>query len=158
VGSLETSGGRGAGVAAGVHDVLAVVVLCLVEEGLDAGLGVAPGAGVEGLLLGPDDGLGVGVLVEVLAQLLPREGVELLDAGEGDVVDVVGGAVLVQRGVHLARAQHDAVDLVVRLDLAREVRRVRDDPLELRVADKLVEVGTGERVAQQRLGEEEDES
>jgi hypothetical protein len=46
----------------------------------------------------------------------------------------------------------------VRLDVARLVGGVGDDPLELRVASELLDAGAGQRVAQQRLGEEEDES
>lgn len=137
--------------------MLAVVVLCLVEQRLDTRLGVAPGTRVQRLLLGPDDRLGVGVQVEVLAQLFPGEGVELFDAGDGDVVDVVVGAVLVQGGVDLPRAEDDAVDLVVRLDGAGLVRRVGDNPLELRVAGEFFDAGARQRMAEERLGEEEDE-
>jgi hypothetical protein len=154
---LEARGDRRAGAATGVHDVLPVVVLRLVEQRLDARLREAPRARVERLLLRPHNRLGVGVLVEVLAQLLPREGVQLLDARDGHIVNVVVGAVLVQRRVHLARAEDDALHLVVRLEGARLVRRVGDDPLELRVARELLKVGAGQGVAKKRLGEEDDE-
>lgn len=140
---LETRGDGRAGATAGVHDMFPVVVLGVVQQGLDTRLGEAPCAGVEGLLLAPDDGLSVGVLVEVLLELLPREGVKLLDAREGDVIDLLLGAVLVQSGVHLSGAEDDAVDLIVGLDLAGLVGGVGDDPVELRVTGELVNVGAG---------------
>lgn len=133
------------------------MVLGVVQKGLNAGLGEAPGTGVERLLLRPDDGLGVGVLVKVLLQLLPREGVELLEASDGDVVDLVVGAVLVQGGVDLASAKNDTLDLLRLLDGTGLVLGVRDDPLEVRVADELVNVGASNGVTKQRLGEEDDE-
>ena len=158
MGRLETRSDRGGGVAASVHDVLAVVVVGLVEEGFDAGLDEAPGAGVEGLLLAPDDGLGVGVVVEVVLELLPGEGVELLDAGEGDVVDLVVGAVLVEGGVDLTSAEDDALDLFGRADGALGMGRVGDDPLEPGAGlGEVLNVGAGERVPQEGLGEEDDE-
>ena len=158
MGRLEARSDGGGGVAASVHDVLAVVVVGLVEEGFDAGLDEAPGAGVEGLLLAPDDGLGVGVVVEVVLELLPGEGVELLDAGEGDVVDLVVGAVLVEGGVDLAGAEDDAVDLLGGLDAAGGVLGVRDDPLEGGAGvGKVLDVGAGDWVAKEGLGEEDDE-
>ncbi|KAI6773510.1 hypothetical protein HG531_000359 [Fusarium graminearum] len=127
---LETSGDRGTGVSASVHDVLAGVVLGVVEQSLDTGLSEAPGTGVERLLLAPDDGLGVGVLVEVLLELLPREGVQLLNASESDVVDVVVSSVLVEGSPNLTGAQNNTLNLVRRLDSTSLMLRVRDDPLE----------------------------
>lgn len=156
---LETGSHRRAGVAAGVHDVLAVVVLSVVEQGLNARLSEAPSTGVERLLLGPDDGLGVGVLVKVLLELLPGEGVQLLNAGEGDVVDVVLGTVLVESGPDLTTAENDSVNLLTRLENASLVLRVGDDPLEASVlASELLDVAAGQRVSEQGLGEEDDES
>jgi hypothetical protein len=62
-----------------------------------------------------------------------------------------------ERHVHLARAQDNALDLVVGLDLARFVGRVWDDPLEVRVADELADVGARLRVAQKTLAKEQDQ-
>jgi len=45
----------------------------------------------------------------------------------------------------------------VRLEGARLVRRVGDDPLELGVARELLKVRAGQGVAEKRLGEEDDE-
>ena len=158
MGSLEARSDGGGGVTTGVHDVLAVVVIGLVEESLDAGLDEAPGTGVEGLLLAPDDSLGVGVVVEVVLELLPREGVELLDAGEGDVVDLVVGAVLLEGGVDLAGAEDDAVDLLGGLYAAGGVLGVRDNTLEGGAGiGEVFDVRAGERVAEEGLREEDDQ-
>ena len=156
---LGTGGHRRAGVAASVHDVFPAVVLSVIEQSLDTGLSEAPGTSVERLLLGPDDRLGVRVLVKVLLQLLPREGVQLLKTGDGDVVNLVIGAVLVEGGPDLTRAKNDSVNLLRRLDGARLVLRVGDDPLEASIlASELLNVAAGQRVTEQRLGEEDDES
>lgn len=136
--------------------MLAVVVLGLVEQSLETGLGKAPGTSVEGLLLGPDDGLGVGVLVQVLAELLPREGVELLNTGDGHVVELVVGAVLLESGVDLARAENDTLNLLGSLDVSRLVSGVGDDPAELRVTSELLNVGASNGVTEEGLGEEDD--
>ena len=132
-------------------------MLGVVQQGLDTRLRKGPGASVERLLLGPDNGLGVGVLVQVLLQLLPWEGVELLNAGDGGVVELVLGAMLNQRGVDLAGAENDAVDLFGGRDLAGLMCRVRDDPLEVGVTGKVLNVRAGNGVAQERLREEDDE-
>ncbi len=154
---LQTRGNRGAGTAAGVHDVLAIVVFSLVQQRLDAGLREAPGPGVERLLLGPDDSVGVRVHVQILPQLLPREGIELLNASDGYVVDLVVVAVLVQRNVDLPRAQYHTLDLVRLLEGSSLVAGVWDDPAELRIAREVPDVGAGDGMPQQRLGEEDDE-
>ena len=155
---LATSRDGARRLTSGVQRVLALVVLRLVCRGEDTGADVGPRAIVEGLLLAPDDGLGVGVVVEVVLELLPGEGVELLDAGEGDVVDLVVGAVLVEGGVDLAGAEDDAVDLLGGLDAAGGVLGVRDDPLEGGAGvGKVLDVGAGDWVAKEGLGEEDDE-
>jgi hypothetical protein len=155
---LETSGDRGTGVSASVHNVLASVVLSVVEQSLDTGLSEAPGTSVERLLLAPDDGLGVRVLVEVLLELLPREGVQLLNAGESDVVNVVVRSVLVKGSPDLASAENNTLNLVRRLDSTSLMLRVRNNPLESGVlASKSLDVAASKRVAEERLGEEDDE-
>lgn len=154
VDGLETRGHGSAGSTAGIEDVTAVVVLRRVQQGLNTGLGVAPGTGVEGLLLGPDDVTGVGVAVQVLLELGPREGVKLLNAGDGSVAKTLGLTVLHKGGVHLARAQDDTLDLLRLVD-SRAVGRVGDDPLEVRVASEFLNGRAGNRVTQERLGEED---
>ena len=91
-------------VASSVHDVLAVVVLSLVQDGLDTWLGEGPGTGVKWLLLGPDDGLGVLVGVKVLLKLLPWEWSQLLNASDDGISDVVVGTVLQEGSVDLTSA------------------------------------------------------
>lgn len=155
---FQTSSNRRAGATASVHDVFAVVILGLVEQSLDAGLGEAPGTGVEGLLLGPDDGLRVGVHVEVLLQLLPREGVQLFDTGKGNIVNLVVSTVLVQSSPDLTSAENDTVNFLRRLDGASLVLRIGDNPLETSIlCSEFLEVGASERVTEERLGEEDDE-
>lgn len=93
--ALQARRHTGAGIPPRIEDVLAIMMYGLIEQGLDAGLDETPRAGIKRLFLAPDDVLGVGVGVEVLAQLGPGEGVELLDAGDGGVVVLFGRAVLV---------------------------------------------------------------
>ena len=143
-------------VTAGVHDVFAVVVLGLVEQGLQARLGERPSTGVKRLFLAPDDGLGVGVRIQVLLQLLPGEGVELLNTGDGSSLDAIVGPVLVQRSVDLTGTENDAVDGFGVVD-GVAVFWVGDDPLELRVSSELLDGGTCQRVAEKGLREEDDE-
>jgi hypothetical protein len=122
--------------------------LGVVQQRLDPRLREAPRAGVERLLLTPDDGLGVLVGVEVVAQLRPWEGVELLDTRNGSVLDVVGLDVFAECGVDLTRAEDDAVDVGGLVD-GFAVFGVRDDPFEVRVANKVVDGGAGEWVAEE---------
>ena len=154
---LQTSSDGGARVAAGVHDVPAVVVLGLVEQRLDTRLCEAPCTSVERLLLAPDDLLCVGVRVEVLLELLPWEGVELLDTGDGNVLEAAGFTLLDERGVHLTCAEDDTVDLLVRADGTRLVGKVADNPFEVRFASELLDARAGKRVTEKGLGEEHDE-
>jgi hypothetical protein len=138
--------------------VLAVVILGLVEQSLDTGLREAPGTSVQRLLLAPDDGLGVGVLVQVLAELLPGEGVELLDTGERDVVDLVVSTVLVQGGVDLSSTQNDTLNLLGLLDVASLMLGISNQGAEASLgAGEVLNVGASERVTQEGLGEEDDE-
>lgn len=153
---LQTRGDRRAGAATSIHDVLAVVVLSVVEKGLNTRLSIRPSTSVEGLLLGPDNSLGIRVLVEVVAELLPWEGVELLNAGDGDIVKLVLGAVLMQRRIDLARAENDTLNLLGGLDVTGLVGGVGNDPSELGVTDKLLDVRASKRMTEERLGEEDD--
>lgn len=130
---LQASCHRGRGVTTSIHDVLAIVVLGLVEQSLDSRLCEAPGSGVKRLLLCPDNSLGIGIHVKVLLQLLPREGVQLLDTSQGHVVNLVLFAILVQAGPNLTSAKNNSVNLLRSLDSSSLVLRVGDDPLELSV-------------------------
>lgn len=156
---LDTRGDGRARRTARVHDMATVVVLGGIKQGFNAWLDEAPCTRVQGLFLRPDDGLGVRVhVVQVVTELRPRERVELLDTGDGDVAQAEVGTVLDQRGVDLAGAENDALDLLGGVDLARGVGGVGDDPLEVRVAGEFIQVGAGDGVTEQGLGEEEDQS
>lgn len=91
--------------------------------------------------MGPDDVLGVGVGVEVLLKLSPREGVELLNTSNGSVGNAILLAVLVKSSIDLTSTENDALDLLLRLNLvlALGVSRVGNDPLEVRVASELLD-------------------
>ena len=65
--ALESRGYAGTGIPACIHDVSSVMMLGLIQQGLDSRLGEAPRARVEGFFLCPYDGFGVGVGVEVFA-------------------------------------------------------------------------------------------
>ena len=155
---LETRGNTGTWVTTGVHDVLSVVVLGVVEQRLDSWLSETPCTRVQRLLLCPHNRLGVGVAVKVVAELRPWEGVQLLDTCNGNVLDVVVGAVFVESRIDLACAENDTLNLVVASNVSRGVRRVRDDPLEMRLAREVTETGASKRMTQQRFREEDDKS
>lgn len=128
--ALQARRHTGAGIPSRIQDMLAIMMFRLIQQGLDAGLGETPSAGVERLFLAPNDVLGVGVHVEVFLELGPGEGIELFDARDGCVLVLVGRAVLVQGGVDLAGAEDDTLDLFGRGD-GLVVFRVGDDPLEV---------------------------
>lgn len=133
------------------------MMLRLIQQRLDPRLYEAPRARVQRLLLTPHDRLGVRVLIEVVAQLCPWEGVELFDARDGGVFLAFGFAVLDEGGVDLAGAHDHAFDLVVGFDVASFVRRVGNDPLEVGVAGHVFDVGAGERMAEEGFGEEDNQ-
>jgi hypothetical protein len=88
---------------------------------------------------------------------LPGEGIELLDTGDGRVFDALIGTVLVESSINLSSAKDDTVNLVGVVD-GVTVLWVRDDPLELGITSELLDRRAGERMAEERLGEEEDQS
>lgn len=132
--------------------MLTVVMRGLVQESLNTGLREAPSTSIERLFLSPDNGLGVGVHVEILLQLLPREGVQLLNTSKGNVVDFVLSTVLVESSPDLTSAENDTVNLLWSLDSTSLVFWVRDDPLETSIlADELINVRTCQGVTEQRF-------
>lgn len=134
-----------------------VMMLGGIQQRLHPRLRKAPRSRVQRLLLRPHNRLGVLVHVEVFLELRPWEGVELLDARDGDLVFLVGGAVFVEGGVGLARAQDDALDFFGGGDGVVGVRGIGDDPLEAGVFGEFFDVGAGEGVAEEGFGEEEEE-
>jgi hypothetical protein len=95
-------------------------------------LGEAPCTGVKRFFLTPNNGLGIGVHIEVLLQQLPWEWVQLLDTSNGGVFQIVVCAMLIQRGIDLTSAKNDTINLSGFVD-GLSVFRVRNDPFELRI-------------------------
>jgi hypothetical protein len=65
---FETSRHTRRWISSGIHDVLAVMMLGVVEQCLNSWLGETPCACVERLFLTPDDSLGIGVVVKIPLQ------------------------------------------------------------------------------------------
>lgn len=91
--SLETSGDTSTWISTGIHDMLSIVMVSVVQQSLDSRLSETPGTGVERLFLSPNDGLSVGVCIKILLELLPWEWVELFNTSDSSVLDVVVGTV-----------------------------------------------------------------
>ena len=138
---LETRSYTGTGVPPCIHHVAAIVMLCLVQQCLYPGLHERPCTSIEWLFLTPHNVLCVRIGIEVLLQLLPREGIQLLNARDGGILDALAFPMLDQSSVDLARADNDTVDLVVRIDRLVLVSRIWDDPLEVAVSRKVFNVG-----------------
>ena len=68
------------------------------------------------------------------------------------------GAVFVEGGVGLARAEDHTVNLIVREDRVVLVSGIGDDPLKVRLAGEVFDGRACERVAKKRFGEEENQS
>jgi hypothetical protein len=143
---FQSGGNAGTGVSTSVHHVPSIVVFCLVEERLNSRLSEAPSARVQRLLLAPHNIPGVRVAVQVLLQLGPWERIELLDTSDGNIFDLVTGSVFGESGVDLSGAENDAFDLVMVLNRLTMLR-IRDNPLEVRLASKVFNVRSGDWVA-----------
>ena len=146
-----------AGIPPRIHDVFPIMMFRLVQQSLQARLRETPRTRIQRFFLSPDDSLGVGVLVEVLAQLGPGEGVQLFDAGDGGVFEFVLGAMFVEGDVDLAGAEDDAVDFFWRGDFVGFVGGVGDDPLKVGLAGEVFNGGASERVAEEGFREEENQ-
>jgi len=136
--SLQSSSHRRRWVAASIHDVLTIVVFGIIQESLNSRLGKRPSTGIKRFLLSPDNSLSVWVLVEVLFELFPWKGVKLFNTGDGDVLEVLGGTVLVESGVDLTCAEDDTVDFIWFGD-GFTVFWVGDDPAELRFTGEFLD-------------------
>lgn len=156
MGSFQTTGNTGTWIPSSVEDVSPVVVLGLVEQGLDSWLDETPGTGIERFLLAPDNILSIGVAVEVLLQLLPWEWVQLFNSGDSGVGDVVGGTVFLEGSVDLARAENHTFDLLGLVN-GVSVLGIGDDPLEVRFAREVLNRRSSKWVTEERFGEEDNE-
>ena len=108
-----------------------------------------PGALVLRLVLTPHQIGGIGILFELGAKSLVREGVELLDAHDGHIVGTLVLALFDQVEVDLARADDDAFDL-----LGLDLPGLADDGLKAAFGE-LGDRAGGVLVAQQRFGRED---
>lgn len=86
VNRLLSGSGRTARVPTNVDGSLVGVVFSRLESGVQPRLDIAPRSGVQGLLLSPDN-VGVGELVNVRREEVVREGRDLLDSADNDVVE-----------------------------------------------------------------------
>ena len=102
----------------------------LLEQRLDSGLRETPCTSVERFLLTPDNGLGVGIHIQVFFQQLPWEGVQLFYTSDGGIFQAIVCTMLVERSIDLTTAEDDTVNLCRLVD-GLAVLRVWDDPLEL---------------------------
>ncbi len=152
---LQSSGHTGTWVSSSIHDVLAVMEFGLVQQSLNSWLGETPCPGIERLFLTPDDRLRIFVSVEVLLQLLPWEGVQLLNTGDGGVLEAIVGTVLVESGVHLTSAKNDSVNFIWLGD-GLAMLGVGNDPFELRVAGKFFNWRASNWMSEQGFREEDD--
>lgn len=132
--------------------MLSVMILGLIEQGLNSGLREAPATRIQRLLLAPDDRFSIGVHVEVFLELCPRERIQLFNASNGGVLKVVDVArtMLVQGSVDLASAQNDPFDFLRRQD-GIAMFWIRDDPLEVRVSSEVLNRGSCKWVTEQGL-------
>lgn len=92
----------GTGIPSSIHDMLSIMMLGVIQQRLDSRLRETPCASIQRLFLSPYDGLSVRVHIEILLELLPWEGVELFNTGDGDGVEVVLFAMFVKGDVSLA--------------------------------------------------------
>jgi hypothetical protein len=74
---------------------------------------------------------------------------KLLNASDGSLLIANITAMLDERGPDLSRAENDALDLIVCLNLAGCVPVIWNDPLELRrLSSELGQIGTSHRVTE----------
>ena len=147
-----------AGIPSSIHDVLAIVVLCLIEQRLYPRLREAPAACIKRLLLTPNDCSSIRVHIQIRLELGPREGVQLLNTGDGSGLEIVnvGSTMFVKGSVDLTRAQDDTINIFWWCD-GVVVFWVRYYPLEMRIPDEIFNRGAGQGMTEERFREEEDE-
>lgn len=135
------------------------MIFGLIQQRFNPGLRKTPPACIQRLFLTPYDRLRVWIAVQIIAELLPGERVQLFDTGDGCVLQGgVRSAVFVESGVDLTGAENDAGDVFRGIDFVGVVCRIRDYPLEVGLAGEVFDRGAGERVAEEGFGEEEDQS
>lgn len=118
--------------------MLTIMMDRMVEQSLDPRLGKAPRARIQWLLLRPNNVLGIRVLVEVLLELSPGEGVQLLDTGDGCIFYLLFRAMFVQCRINLPGAKDDSLNLVVVIEFSA-VFGILNDPLEMGLSGKVLD-------------------
>jgi len=102
---LHSSRNAGAWGSTSVLDMLCTVVFSLTEDSFQSGLHKGPGTCIERLFLCPNDLLKIGVFLKLVTNMGPREGVELLDTSDSNIVDSAGGTLLHKGSINLARTE-----------------------------------------------------
>lgn len=108
---LASSSDRAGGFTSCVERIFPFMMLGLSSSGVDARTDVTPGTVVERLLLAPEKA-GIGVEVKVGSDQVVREGRELFNTADGNVLDASLLTSLQQRVVDLARAKDMSSDLL----------------------------------------------
>jgi hypothetical protein len=153
---LQSSRRTRARVPASIQDVSAIVMRGLIQQRLDTRLREAPSSGIQRLFLCPDNILSIGIAVEILFDLRPRERMQLLDTSYGSLFVLELATMACEIHIHLARAEDDALNVLARVNLTSFMTWVFNDPLKVRLARECTNVGARERMTQQRLAEEQD--
>lgn len=86
--------------------------------------------------------------------MLPWEGVELFNTGNGSLVESIRLTVFVKSGIDLTSAHNHAIDFFVGSDKFT-VLGIRDDPAEVRVASEILDIGSAKRMSEERFREED---
>ena len=137
---LRSSGDTGTRVPPYISDPFPSMTCRFVHDRLDPRLNVLPGSTIQRLFLTPNDGLGIGIPVQILLDLRPREWVELFQASNCSIPDAVVLPVFVESSVYLARTENDSLDILRRGDGVVGMLGIWNDVLELRVTCELLDL------------------
>lgn len=66
-----------------IHHMFPIMMFRFVQQRLNPGLCETPRSRIQRFFLRPHDRFRIGIHVQILAELRPGEGVELLDTGDG---------------------------------------------------------------------------
>lgn len=124
-------------------------MLRIADDCIQSWLYKAPATSVKRLLLSPDDFFHIWIFVQLVAELRPREGVQLLDANNNNIIDLVGFAVFDERSVNLTRTNQETGTFRWIFNRG-SVLGLRNQPLEARVGE-VGKLRASQRVAEQGL-------
>lgn len=111
---------------------------------------------VQWFLLTPNQVFDTWVAVQGVTQLGEWEWMHLFDLENSSLLVTDGGTLLVQSGVDLTGAKDNTLNASLFVDGLTQLLVV-DDPLEVGLTGKLRQLGFGQWVSQQRLGEEKNQ-